>query len=98
MTIKNLFKKIYAVSKKMKTDIYVVGGFVRDELLENKEKKDIDFVVLGSGLEFAKKFDKELKYIRKWIPELDSFEYPKPIVEHAFARDRCLATYKTALS
>lgn len=44
------------------------------------------------------KFDPELKYIRKWIPELDSFDYPKPIVEHTFARDRCLATYKAALS
>mgnify|MGYP000878484513 FL=1 len=46
----------------------------------------------------TEKFDKELKYIRTWIPELDSFEYPKPIVEHAFARDRCLAAYKEALS
>ena len=45
----------------------------------------------------TEKFDKELKYIRKWIPELDSFEYPNPIVEHTFARDRCLATYKEAL-
>ena len=45
----------------------------------------------------TEKFDKELKYIRTWIPELDSFEYPKPIVEHAFARDRCLAAYKEAL-
>lgn len=46
----------------------------------------------------TEKFDKELKYIRKWIPELDSFDYPKPIVEHTFARDRCLTTYKVALS
>lgn len=46
----------------------------------------------------TEKFDKELKYIRTWIPELDSFDYPKPIVEHAFARDRCLAAYKAALS
>jgi len=46
----------------------------------------------------TEKFDKELKYIRTWIHELDSFEYPKPIVEHAFARDRCLAAYKEALS
>lgn len=44
------------------------------------------------------KFDPELKYIRTWIPELDSFDYPKPIVEHTFARDRCLAAYKAALS
>jgi len=46
----------------------------------------------------TQKFDKDLTYIRKWIPELDSFDYPKPIVEHAFARDRCLETYKKALN
>jgi len=45
----------------------------------------------------TEKFDKDLKYIRKWIPELDSFEYPTPIVEHDFARKRCLETYKAAL-
>jgi deoxyribodipyrimidine photo-lyase len=45
----------------------------------------------------AKKFDPELKYIRMWIPELDSFEYPKPIVEHEFARDRAIRVYKEAL-
>ncbi|MBK9327861.1 MAG: deoxyribodipyrimidine photo-lyase [Sphingobacteriales bacterium] len=43
------------------------------------------------------KFDTDLKYIRKWVTELDSFEYPKPIVEHDYARNRCLETYKKAL-
>jgi deoxyribodipyrimidine photo-lyase len=43
------------------------------------------------------KFDKELKYIRHWVPELDSFDYPKPMVEHEFARKRCLETYAAAL-
>lgn len=45
----------------------------------------------------TEKFDKDLKYIRKWIPELDSFEYPKPIVDHDFARKRCLEVYGKAL-
>ncbi len=45
----------------------------------------------------TKKFDPELKYIRKWVPEIDSLQYPQPIVEHAFARQRCLDTYKSAL-
>lgn len=45
----------------------------------------------------TKKFDPELKYIRKWVPELDTPKYPKPIVEHNFARQRCLVTYKRAL-
>jgi len=44
----------------------------------------------------AKKFDKDLKYIRKWIPELDSFDYPEPIVEHEFARKRALEAYQKA--
>lgn len=41
----------------------------------------------------AKKFDKDLKYIRKWIPELDSPDYPQPVVEHEFARQRALEAY-----
>jgi deoxyribodipyrimidine photo-lyase len=45
----------------------------------------------------TQKFDPELKYIKKWIPELNSFEYPRPIVEHAFARERVLKAYKDVL-
>jgi len=44
------------------------------------------------------KFDKELKYIKKWIPEYGTNEYPAPIVDHKFARERCLATFKAALN
>jgi deoxyribodipyrimidine photo-lyase len=43
------------------------------------------------------KFDPELKYIKKWIPELNTPEYPKPIVDHAFARERVLRVFKEAL-
>ncbi len=46
-----------------------------------------------------KKFDPELKYIKKWVPEYAGFsKYPKPIVDHAFARERCLKAFKAALS
>ncbi len=45
----------------------------------------------------TEKFDKELKYIRRWVPELDSFDYPAPIVDHDFARKRCLEVYANAL-
>jgi deoxyribodipyrimidine photo-lyase len=45
----------------------------------------------------VKRFDPELKYIRKWIPELDSFSYPAPMVVHEEARDRCLKVYKQAI-
>jgi deoxyribodipyrimidine photo-lyase len=43
------------------------------------------------------KFDKNAVYIRKWIPEWGTNAYPKPIVEHTMARERCLKTYKAAL-
>ena len=46
-----------------------------------------------------KKFDPQLAYIKKWVPEYADFsKYPKPIVDHAFARDRCLKAFKEALS
>jgi deoxyribodipyrimidine photo-lyase len=45
----------------------------------------------------TEKFDKELKYIKKWIPEFGTEKYPKPIVDHKFARQRALDTYKKAL-
>ena len=45
----------------------------------------------------TQKFDKDLKYIRKWVPELDSFTYPQPMVVHEEARKRCLAVYGAVL-
>ncbi|MCY7291037.1 MAG: DNA photolyase family protein [Ferruginibacter sp.] len=45
----------------------------------------------------TKKFDADFKYIRKWVPEFEELTYPKPIVEHSFARERCLKVYKEGL-
>lgn len=47
--------------------------------------------------EQTKKFDPELRYIRRWVPEYGTIHYPKPIIEHVLARERCLSTYKAAL-
>jgi deoxyribodipyrimidine photo-lyase len=47
--------------------------------------------------EQIKKFDKDLKYIKKWIPELETIHYPKPIVDHKEAREKCLKVYKEAV-
>ena len=47
--------------------------------------------------EQVKKFDKKHEYIRKWVPEYESPEYPEPIIDHKFARSRCLDTYKAGL-
>ncbi|MFY0605039.1 MAG: deoxyribodipyrimidine photo-lyase [Flavobacteriaceae bacterium] len=44
------------------------------------------------------KFDKNLAYIKKWVPEFQELTYPAPIVDHKFARERCLKTYKSALA
>ncbi len=45
----------------------------------------------------TEKFDKDLTYIKRWIKEYGTNEYPKPIVEHKFARQRAIDTYKAAL-
>lgn len=43
------------------------------------------------------KFDPDLKYIRRWVPEFQELTYPRPIVEHDMARKRCLEAYAVAL-
>jgi deoxyribodipyrimidine photo-lyase len=45
-----------------------------------------------------KKFDPELKYVKKWVPEYGTADYPTPVIEHSYARQRCLEAYKEALS
>lgn len=45
-----------------------------------------------------KKFDPDLKYVRKWVDNFDEFSYPDPIVDHKQARERALSTYKNAVS
>lgn len=45
----------------------------------------------------TQKFDKELQYIRKWVPEVDELTYVLPIVQHEVARKRVLEAYAKAL-
>lgn len=45
----------------------------------------------------ADKFDKERKYIKKWVPEVDTPSYPEAMVDHKYARERCLSVYKARL-
>lgn len=47
--------------------------------------------------EQAKKFDSKQEYIKKWVPEFGTDQYPEPMVDHKMARVRVLATYKEAL-
>jgi deoxyribodipyrimidine photo-lyase len=44
------------------------------------------------------KFDKQFEYIKKWIPEFETSDYPEPIIDHKFARERVLERYKQALN
>jgi deoxyribodipyrimidine photo-lyase len=46
----------------------------------------------------TEKFDPDYTYIKHWVPEFGTPSYPKPIVEHTFARNRVLQTYKSALT
>jgi deoxyribodipyrimidine photo-lyase len=46
----------------------------------------------------TKRFDPKGIYIRKWVPEFDTMKYGGPMVEHSFARDRCLNVFKVALA
>ncbi|MCB2209205.1 MAG: DNA photolyase family protein [Bacteroidetes bacterium] len=48
-------------------------------------------------IEQLKKFDKELKYVKKWIPELSTINYPAPMVDHKMARKRALEAYQKGL-
>ncbi|HSR89247.1 MAG TPA: HD domain-containing protein [Candidatus Udaeobacter sp.] len=77
MNLEKIFKKIDSVAAESKVPAYVVGGFVRDFLMGRKQKKDIDFVVVGSGLEFAKKFDEALEQAGSLIefPDFDTARY-----------------------
>jgi putative nucleotidyltransferase with HDIG domain len=50
-----IFKIIAQASQELNLESYVIGGFVRDFILERDFKKDIDVVALGSGIELALK-------------------------------------------
>lgn len=50
-----IFDVVSHAAEKLGVDCYVIGGFVRDYLLERGSPKDIDIVAIGSGIEIAKK-------------------------------------------
>jgi len=45
-----------------------------------------------------KKFDVNFEYIQNWVSEWQTFAYPTPIVDHVFARNRCLNIYRQAIT
>ena len=58
---KEIFRTIGALGDETNTPVYVVGGYVRDQILQRKDPKDIDFVAVGSGIELASRLKKRLK-------------------------------------
>lgn len=54
------------------------------------------FRVFNPSLQ-TEKFDKDLKYVKKWVPEFQELTYPQPIVQHELARKRVLEVYAKAL-
>lgn len=48
-------------------------------------------------VEQLKKFDRNFKYVKKWIPDLDTSAYPYPMVDHKMARQRALESYQQGL-
>ncbi|MDX1767772.1 MAG: HD domain-containing protein [Arenibacter troitsensis] len=55
-----IFSTISDAAKELSLDSYVIGGFVRDYLLQKGTPKDIDIVAIGSGIELAKLVAKKL--------------------------------------
>lgn len=46
----------------------------------------------------TEKFDKNFEYIKKWVPEFGTGDYPEPMVDHSFARERALKAYSKAMN
>ncbi|WMI67843.1 CCA tRNA nucleotidyltransferase [Mangrovimonas sp. YM274] len=55
-----LFKIVSQAAQELNIDAYVIGGYVRDYILERDSKKDIDIVAIGSGIALAKQVSKLL--------------------------------------
>ena len=56
----NIFKIISQSAKQIDVESYVIGGFVRDHILQRGSAKDIDIVAIGSGIALAKQVAKNL--------------------------------------
>ncbi|MBK7093849.1 MAG: deoxyribodipyrimidine photo-lyase [Saprospiraceae bacterium] len=43
------------------------------------------------------KFDKNKEYIKKWIPEFGTPDYPEPVIDHKFGRERALSVFSKSI-
>ena len=56
---RDIFNLVSACAKELGTEAYVVGGYVRDRIL-NRPSKDMDIVCIGSGIDLAESVGKKL--------------------------------------
>ena len=56
----DIFKIISDTADKLEFKTYIVGGFVRDIILNRSVKKDIDIMCVGSGIDLAKAVQKKI--------------------------------------
>ena len=57
-----IFKVIAKATEELQLDSYVIGGFVRDFILQRGNAKDIDIVAVGSGIDLALKVSQLLPH------------------------------------
>ncbi len=94
MSQSTFFASVALVAEQTKIPAYVVGGFVRDLVMGRGDRKDIDIVVVGSGIAFAEAFDAEMKQVGSLVlfPDFDTARYviedsgEQTILEFAGAR------------
>ncbi len=60
----SIFKIVSEAAKATNSEVYVIGGYVRDLIL-GRNSKDIDFVVLGNGIELAESVVKQIHEVHK---------------------------------
>jgi len=82
MENKQIFQHIAQISETHTQPIYIVGGFVRDELLGKTHKKDLDFVVEGSGIDFATKFSELLGEEKSSLILFEDFDTARVVIKN----------------
>ena len=72
----DIFKRISETADELGLECYVVGGYVRDIFLQ-RPSKDIDVVVVGSGIEMAEALGKRLGDVIRIVEPQESVGYPR---------------------
>ena len=60
-------QEIQTIADKLSTEVYLVGGCLRDYILKQIPINELDIVVIGDGVEFAKKVQATIKKASKFV-------------------------------